>query len=119
MGSAGCGTSGDREQSRAVTATFFSALRSHNGGAACAQLSVALRKSVAQNQSEPSCARAVVKLKSRGVPIRATRVYATSARVDLTDNESVFLGRMRDGWKIDAFGCRPRASGPFDCEEQA
>jgi hypothetical protein len=115
----GCGTGADRGQVRAVTARFFSALDTHRGAAACMQLSPALRKTITQDESARGCAGAVGRVKARGSPIEVVQVYATSARVDLAGGESVFLSAMRDGWRIDALGCRPRSSGPFECEEQS
>jgi hypothetical protein len=114
----GCGTAADRAQVRVVTARFFSALEAHRGADACLQLSPSLRKTVTQQESAPGCADAVRKVKARGSAIEVVDVYATSARVDLAGGASVFLSAMRDGWRIDALGCRPRSSGPFDCEAQ-
>jgi hypothetical protein len=114
----GCGTGADRAQVRAVTVRFFSALDADRGVAACMQLSPALQKTVMQQESARGCAEAVGKVKARGSPVEAVQVYATSARVDLAGGESLFLSAMRDGWRIDALGCRPRSSGPFECEEQ-
>jgi hypothetical protein len=115
----GCGTGADRAQVRAVTMRFFSALDAHHGAAACMQLSPALRTMITQEQSARDCADAVVKVDARRSPIAVVRVYATSARVELSGGGSVFLSAMRDGWRIDALGCRPRSSGPFECEEQS
>ena len=115
----GCGTGADRAQVRAVTMRFFSALDAHHGADACIQLSSALRTTITQEQSARRCASAVLKIKARRTPIAVVHVYATSARVDLTGGESVFLSAMRDGWRIDALGCRPQSSGPFECEEQS
>jgi hypothetical protein len=114
----GCGTGADRVQVRAVTVRFFSAIGAHRGADACMQLSPSLRKTVTQQESAAGCAEAVGKVKARGSPIEVVHVYATSARVDLAGGASVFLSAMRDGWRIDALGCRPRSSGPFDCEAQ-
>jgi type IV secretory pathway TrbL component len=114
----GCGTGADRAQVRAVTVRFFSAIGAHRGADACMQLSPSLRKTVTQQESAAGCAEAVGKVKARGSPIEVVHVYATSARVDLAGGASVFLSAMRDGWRIDALGCRPRSSGPFDCEAQ-
>lgn len=118
MGLAGCGTGADRDQARAVTSRFYSALEAHRGADACAQLSSALRQTLRQEHSTARCADAVTKVKTHVGAIEAARVYATSARVDLAGDESVFLSAMRDGWRIDALGCRPRLSGPYDCDEQ-
>lgn len=115
---ASCGTGADRAQVRRVTARFFTALDDHRSGEACSQLSPALRKSLAQEHAVPRCAAAVGTLKTPDSAVIAVRVYATSARLDLADGESVFLSAMRDGWRIDALGCRPRSSGPYECEEQ-
>jgi ABC-type glycerol-3-phosphate transport system substrate-binding protein len=114
----GCGTGADRVQVRVVTVRFFSALDGHRGADACMQLSPSLRKTVTQQESAAGCAQAVGKVKARGSPIEVLQMYATSARVELASGASVFLSAMRDGWRIDALGCRPRTSGPFDCEEQ-
>jgi hypothetical protein len=116
---AGCGTSADRTQVRAVTARFFAAIDARRGGDACAQLSPALRKALEQEHAVSRCADAVQRLKARGSAISGVDVYATSARVQLASGESVFLSAMRDGWRIAALGCRARSSGPYDCEEQA
>jgi hypothetical protein len=116
---AGCGTGADRSEVRTATARFFAALAAHRDAEACAQLSPALRRTLAQEHQAPSCAAAVGKVDARGAGVRDVRVYATSARLDLVRGESVFLSLMRDGWRIDAFGCRPRSSGPYECEEQS
>jgi hypothetical protein len=115
----GCGTAADRIEVRAVTARFYSDLQARRGADACVQLSPALRKAVQQQHSTSRCADAVRRLKATPAAIAAIRVYATSARVDLTAGESVFLSSMRDGWRISALGCRPRRSGPYDCDEQS
>jgi ABC-type glycerol-3-phosphate transport system substrate-binding protein len=118
VGLSGCGTGADRAQVRAVTVRFFSAIGAHRGADACMQLSPSLRKTVTQQESAAGCAEAVGKVKARGSAIEVVHVYATSARADLAGGASVFLSAMRDGWRIDALGCRPRSSGPFDCEAQ-
>ncbi len=115
----GCGTGADRGQVRAATTRFFAALDAHHGAAACMQLSPALRTTITQEQSARRCASAVGKVRARRSPVAVVQVYATSARADLASGESVFLSAMRDGWRIDALGCRPRSSGPFECEEKS
>jgi hypothetical protein len=115
---AGCGTGADRTHVRAVTTRFFAALDAHRSGDACGQLSPALRTTLQQEHAAPRCADAVGKIKTRGSAVEFVHVYATSARLDLAGGESVFLSAMRDGWRIDALGCRPRSSGPYECEEQ-
>jgi hypothetical protein len=46
-------------------------------------------------------------------------VALTSAKVDLTSGESVFLSEQASGWRISALACRPTMTPtrtPFDCE---
>jgi hypothetical protein len=115
----GCGTGADRLQVRQVTARFYSDLETRHGADACAQLNPALRKALRQEHSTSRCTDAVATLETQRTAVRAVRVYATSARVDLAGGESVFLSSMHDGWQISAFGCRPQPNGPYDCDEQA
>jgi hypothetical protein len=116
---AGCGTAGDRERATAVTERFYAAVEQRDGDTACAQLSRPLRAQLVEDEAGSTCARAVLQVAPQAPRAARTRVYATSALVELAGGAAVFLGETRDGWKIDAFGCRPRGGGPFDCEETA
>jgi hypothetical protein len=118
IGLSGCGTGADSEQVRGVTTRFYSDLEAHRGADACRQLSPALRNTLRQEHSTTRCADAVATLKTGSSAVEAVRVYATSARADLAGDESVFLGVTRNGWRISALGCRPRPSGPYECDEQ-
>jgi hypothetical protein len=111
----GCGTRDDEGQVRDVAAKFGAALRVKDGAAACGTLSSSLRKQVGQSQP---CARAILSVKVSPGPPGKVRVYLTSAEVDLPGGEADFLGRDRDGWHLDAIGCKPNANKPFDCEEE-
>lgn len=113
---AGCGTGVDRNRVRAATTAFFAA---HRGAVACKQLNPSLAQAIEEKHRLPSCSRAVARVKAHRSAVAAVYVYATSARVDLANGESVFLGKTRDGWRIDAFGCRPQAGRPYDCEEES
>lgn len=116
---AGCGTGADRAQVRAATERFYTAVQSGDGRTACAQLSPDLRAQLVKDESEPTCARAVLKLGLGASRAAAARVYATSAQVELADGDAVFLGDTRLGWRIEALGCKRRGKGPLECEEQA
>jgi hypothetical protein len=118
---AGCGTSGDRDQARAVTERFYAAVRSHDGRAACTELSTDTIASLEKQASRP-CPKAVGDLRLKGGKVVRARVYITNAVVELTGGESAFLGREPDGWKLSAVGCRldrakPR-DRPAECEAQ-
>jgi hypothetical protein len=116
---AGCGTGPDRAQSRAAAERFVAAFAQHDGATACAQLTPDLQAQIAKDQSEPTCAKAVSKLSLHpGRPLDV-RVYATSGLVRLAGGETLFVGYTRDGWRIEAVGCKPRRGAPYDCEEQA
>ena len=119
IAAAGCGTAADRTQARAATERFYAAVQHHDGRTACAQLSPPTRAQLVKDQSEPDCAKAVLKLSLHGSRAGTVQVYATSARVALARGDTVFLGYGQQGWRIDAVGCRPQGNGLFDCEEQA
>lgn len=114
----GCGTATDSDQARKATETFYRAVQQRDGTTACAQLSPDTRKSLVQDEGS-RCAEAVGKLSLRGSRAAAVRVYATSAQVVLAGGDTVFLGYTRQGWRIDAVGCRPQHGGPYECEAQA
>lgn len=117
---AGCGTSDDRDQVRALTERFYTAIEADDGAAACAALSAAVVRAIEDQEGRP-CARAVGSLRLRSASIDRVQVYVTSAKVDL-GGESAFAGRTADGWRLSAVGCRPVAGDPaerpFDCEAQ-
>ncbi|MEA2341578.1 MAG: hypothetical protein QOG11_1655 [Solirubrobacteraceae bacterium] len=115
----GCGTSADRDQARAAAERFYAAVRQHDGRTACEQLSSSLRAQLVKGEPGDDCATAVLQLSLHGSRAAAVRVYATAAEVVLAGGDTVFLGDTRQGWRLDAVGCKPQGSGPFDCEEQA
>jgi hypothetical protein len=114
-----CGTGADQSQARAAAESFYAAVRSGDGAKACEQLSTDTRSQLTKDESEPDCSKAVLKLSLHGTSAKAVRVYATSAQVDLTGGDTVFLGATPEGWRIDAVGCKRVDSGPFECEEEA
>jgi hypothetical protein len=117
---AGCGT-GDRERDAAAVAErFHAALVRDDGRAACRELSAAAASAVERQEKRP-CGEAVLRLDlPAGVAAGASRVYLTSASVDLADGSSAFLSEGPAGWKISAAGCTPTAPDrPYDCELEA
>ena len=52
---------------------------------------------------------------------RSVDVYLTTAKVDLSGGDSVFLDQTGTGWRISAAGCRPQPGEekPYDCEIEA
>jgi hypothetical protein len=107
---AGCGTGADQREVRAAAERFYAAVKAHEGGAACALLS----------EPPPDCTNAVLKLSLHGTKATSVGVYATAAQVHLDGGDTVFLGFTRNGWRIDAVGCRTvPGGGPLECEEES
>lgn len=119
---AGCGTSDDREQARAVVERFAAAVADGRGGDACAQLSRAAAEQLAGQAGSP-CERAVTDLDVASGPVVAAEVFITNAKVDQRGGQSAFLTREREGWRLSAVGCRVEAGkprdGPLSCEVEA
>jgi hypothetical protein len=115
----GCGTGADRRAAQAATERFATAMHRGDGATACAQLSSALRKTVVDDQPGARCAKAVLQLSVDGRRASVVRVYATDAQVQLAGGDTFFLGDTREGWRLDAVGCRPHGRGPYECEEQS
>ena len=118
---AGCGTADDRDEARSVVATFYDAIRSDDGDAACAQLSESLLEQV-ESQTQQACPDVITRFDYEGGAIVAAEVYITNAKVDLRSGESAFLGQEPDGWRLSAIACKPEqgkpADRPFECEAE-
>jgi hypothetical protein len=118
LAGAGCGTQDDERSVGTVTDRFYSALRSHAGDRACAQLSTNASKALESSSGRP-CAKAITTLKLRGLRSAHSTVYLDSARADVAGaqpGEAAFLDRTTLGWRISAAGCQPKGDGPYDCE---
>jgi hypothetical protein len=107
----GCGQSANRDDVRAVTDRFSAAVASHDGAAACAQLSENTLKQLEQTE-KASCPQAVGSVGLTRSRIARVQVYVTNAKVDFTDGASDFLEDTAEGWKLSALGCRPTQGDP-------
>ena len=119
---AGCGTSDDRHEARAVVERFYDAVRHDRGEVACGQLTAATASAVA-SQSGEACRVAITQLEYGGGAIVRAQVFITSARVELRSGETAFLDRGPEGWRISAVACRaengPPDEVPMQCEAEA
>jgi hypothetical protein len=119
---AGCARDDDGRAVSAVTERFLQALERGDGRAACALLSPAAALALEREEGE-RCAQAIGGVRAEAAPVRRAQVYVVSAKVDLASGESAFLSATRDGWRLDAVGCRPQgakpADLPYDCELEA
>jgi hypothetical protein len=118
---AGCGTGDDRDQARAATERFYSAVEREDGEAACRELAEPAVEAL-EEQEGAACERAVLDLDLEGRAITGAEVAVTNAKVDLVPPEAAFLSRGPSGWKLSAVGCahdgRP-ADHPYECELEA
>ena len=89
---AGCGTSADRDQSRAAVQALYAAVQRHDGAAACAQMSPSLRQQIVHD-SGSRCAKAVLDFDLHGGRPTAVEVYADAAEVRLAGGDTAFLDR--------------------------
>jgi len=115
-GATGCGDSAEESSVRRATTTFFADVSAHHDGRACADLAPQAAQGLATGDSD--CAGQIGELKLTGGTIRAVRVWGERAQV-LLSGDTVFLTRLRQGWKVTAAGCRRQAKGPYDCDVEA
>jgi hypothetical protein len=112
-----CGT-GEREEDAAeVVERFHAALEQDDGAGACAELTEETSSGLEDREQRP-CEEAILALElpAVGRPV-SSRVYVTSAAVDLAVGGTVFLDEGSRGWTISAAGCEPSAPDqPYDCE---
>ena len=94
---------------------FYRALGEGDGTAACALLTPATRSELEQSSGK-ACDQAILEELSDapGDEHEVVEVFETMAQVRWHD-ETVFLTRMPEGWRVLAAGCRPRAGDPYDC----
>jgi hypothetical protein len=116
---AGCASVGDRGEAAAAVATrLLTAVDGKDGEAACATLAPDTASGVEQSNDGKPCAQAILDedLPKPGT-VTGTSVYGQWAQVRLSD-DTVFLAVFRNGWRVVAAGCEPRASRPYDCQVQ-
>jgi hypothetical protein len=111
----GCGTSGSERDAKATVQRFYAALQSHDGAAACAQLTNGARSSLQQQEKEP-CAKAIVSLQLSPASPSKAQVVVTSAIVRTDKDETAFLDQTSKGWRISDAGCKKNPGQPYDCE---
>ncbi|MCX5269381.1 hypothetical protein [Streptomyces sp. NBC_00199] len=110
-----CGTpSGPRDRVTADVARFEQALAAGQDAYLCAALAPSTREEVEQ-AAKGRCERAIggEDLPAAGT-VRRVDVFGDQARVVLED-DTLFLARFPDGWKVTAAGCQPRPQQPYQC----
>ena len=118
----GCSTAPESDGPREATVQFYDAIRDDRGRDACALVSDPTVEQL-ESQESSACRDAITELDHEGGTVANVHVFITSAKVDLTSGESVFLDKGPDGWKLSAIACKveegkPR-DRPLDCEVEA
>lgn len=113
VAAAGCGNSQDGEVGR-VAESFYAAVGSHAGAAACDALAPDTVQELEETAQE-TCRKAILSedLPASGA-VGSVHVFGTMAQVRYGD-DTAFLSRFRFGWRVLAAGCTPQAHGPYDC----
>ncbi|MFJ5698412.1 hypothetical protein [Arthrobacter sp. NPDC093139] len=113
---AGCsGSNAGADGAAQVAVEFHKMVSSGDPSAGCGLLAPAVVEKL-ENGSAGTCGE---KLSALNLPpaTRATeaKAYGSSAQV-LLDEDTVFLTRSGDSWKITAAGCTSRGERPYDCD---
>ena len=98
-----------------ITGQLYAAIAHRDAAAACASLAAATRSALEHEEQAP-CQDAILE---QGVPnasgTATAKVYGSMAQVAYT-NETVFLSRYSDGWRVTAAGCTPMGHDrPYEC----
>jgi hypothetical protein len=113
LSAAAC-TPAEEPSARAAGEAFQTALRNHQGDAACQLLSDEARGNLESGTGKP-CARAIAGL---GLPVgtvTSVQVWGGNSQERL-DPGVLFLAQFKTGWKVTGAGCRARPDQPYDCD---
>ena len=109
---AGCGSRADDAVTGAAE-EFYSAVAVGDGDAACALLTPETVSEL-EDESETDCGSAVLEEDVAAASVTRVDVYGRNARVVL-DEDTAFLTKTSDGWRLMAVGCVERPGRPYDC----
>ena len=110
---AGC-TPAAQSDVRTTAQRFQTAVRDHDGQAACALLSDQARSSLTTISGRP-CPAALAALRLPGDHPTTIQVWGNNAQARLTAG-TLFLAEFPSGWKITGAGCKPQpANQPYSC----
>ncbi|MET7656108.1 MULTISPECIES: hypothetical protein [unclassified Streptomyces] len=110
-----CGTVSERrDQVRDAAAAFEEALDEGAYDRVCAALAPGTVEELEQSAGRP-CARALgEEAPPPGGALRSADVHGNEARAVLTE-DTLFLSRFNDGWKVVAAGCEQVPDQPYRC----
>jgi len=110
----GCTGQGNAENHNAGSAAVaFASSAKSSPTAACDLLAPETRKEL-ESTDGPCASSLPQQVDSAGGSVREVQVYGKDAIVHLSD-DTVFLARFRDGWRVTAASCTPQGDRPYDC----
>lgn len=116
---AGCSVAPDTRPVEEVARSFAVAVAAGNGAGACRLLTQQAADAVS-GATPLSCPEAIssAEVPEQGasdVRLSGVEVWGDAAQV-VVGGDVLFLRRTANGWRVSAAGCRPRPSGPYDCQ---
>ncbi len=109
----GCGAPAGEDEVRRAAADWLAAARAGDAGRLCALLTPAAAQSVATG--DETCVQAVGDLDLPGGTVAGVELWSDEAQVR-AGTDTLFLVRLRAGWRVNAAGCTPRDDRPYDCD---
>lgn len=110
---AGCGAPAGEGEVRRAAADWLAAAAAGDAGRLCALLTPAAAESVATG--DDTCEQAVGDLDLPGGTVGRVELWSDEAQVRAS-GDTLFLVRLRAGWRVNGAGCTPRADRPYDCD---
>lgn len=109
----GCGSAGNA-QAAEVARSFYGAVATNDGAAACDLLAPQTLHKLEQSAQAP-CRTAIL---DEDIPdageVRMLERFGRQAQLRF-GGDTAFLAEFGDGWRIVAVSCRPRGELPYDC----
>jgi hypothetical protein len=110
----GCSGQGNPENGAARGAAVRFETSTSDGAVACVLLAPRSRAAL-EESSGSTCTAALPALRLEpGGRVTGVQVYGKDAQVRL-EQDTVFLARFDDGWRVTAAGCTPAGDLPYDC----
>jgi hypothetical protein len=101
---------------------FGSALKQHDGKAACSLLSQSTQSKLEDDRKKP-CEQAILELSGEVKPgdsVTDVNVAELSAFVETSRGPTFFLDKEGETWKLSALGCTKQAGdAPYSCAVQS
>lgn len=103
------------EEATTTAQDFHSALAAGDGATACNLLAPSAVEEL-EDGAPGACADELLQLVIPDASdVTESKAYGTNAQV-LMDQDTVFLTRSGDTWKVTAAGCTRQGERPYDCE---